>query len=67
MTKIYLEQMEKIYTKRTESTGQTRATDSLANYNIQSQMNDRPTKSGNGQIETVNQLHTSHGTNNPLK
>lgn len=29
--------MDKIYTKRTESTGQARATDSLANYNINQQ------------------------------
>jgi hypothetical protein len=34
-TKKYLEQMEKIYTKRTESTGQTRISDSISNYNTQ--------------------------------
>ncbi|CDW85359.1 protein kinase domain containing protein [Stylonychia lemnae] len=48
VTKIYLEQMDKIYTKRTESTGQTRASDSLTNYAQIQQIQDRPTKSGNG-------------------
>ena len=44
--------MEKIYTKRTESTGQARINDSMANY---SQLMDRPAKSGNGFMENTTQ------------
>eukprot|EP00347_Sterkiella_histriomuscorum_P006616 403352090 len=63
VAKIYLEQMDKIYTKRTESTGQARATDSLANYNYQQQdMNDRPTKSGTVNLETLAQSMISQNT-----
>ena len=53
--------MEKIYTKRTESTGQARINDSMASYNQQSSV-ERPAKSGNGFTmgtdSTLNSLQT---------
>jgi hypothetical protein len=50
MSKIYLEQIEKIYTKRTESTGGPRATsDSLSGFNQPG----RVTKTGNGTYDTL--------------